>query len=91
MGDREEIDGALRWRIDSDTCFRYWNVIGTDCGKCMAVCPYSHPDNFAHNIVRWAIQQSSGARVAALWLDDLFYGRKPKARPAPDWIPSNTR
>ncbi len=86
-GDREEIDGALRWRIDADTCFRYWNLIGTDCGRCMAVCPYSHPNNFAHNVVRWAIQRSSSARHAALWLDDLFYGRKPAPRPAPDWIP----
>jgi reductive dehalogenase len=91
MGDREEIDGAVRWRIDSDACFCYWNIIGTDCGRCMAVCPYSHPDNAAHNVVRWAIQHSSGARYAALWLDDLFYGRKPKARPYPDWIPTAER
>ena len=77
-GDREEIDGALRWRIDSDSCFRYWNTIGTDCGRCMSVCPYSHPDNAAHNLVRWAIDRSGAARRAALWLDDLFYGRRPR-------------
>jgi ferredoxin len=86
-GDREEIDGALRWRIDSDSCFHYWNTIGTDCGRCMSVCPYSHPDNAAHNLVRWAIRHSGAARRAALWMDDLFYGRKPAPRPAPDWIP----
>jgi ferredoxin len=27
-GDREPIDGGLRWAIDSDTCFRYWNALG---------------------------------------------------------------
>ena len=53
-GDREPIDGGLRWAIDADSCFRYWNAIGTDCGRCMTVCPYSHPDNAAHNLVRWA-------------------------------------
>jgi ferredoxin len=86
--DRQEIAGALRWRINPDTCFRYWNVIGTDCGLCMAVCPYSHPDNWGHNTIRWAIQRSGAARRAALWLDDLFYGRKPLRHPAPEWIPN---
>ena len=86
-GDRLEIDGALRWRIDADSCFRYWNVIGTDCGRCMAVCPYSHPNNVAHNAVRWAIARSGVARRAALWMDDTFYGRKPSPGPAPAWIP----
>jgi ferredoxin len=85
--DRQEIDGALRWRINPDTCFRYWNVIGTDCGLCMAVCPYSHPDNWAHNTIRWATHRSGAARRAALLLDDLFYGRKPLRHPAPEWIP----
>jgi reductive dehalogenase len=74
--DRQEIDGALRWRINADTCFRYWNTLGTDCGICMAVCPFSHPDNWAHNAVRWTIRRSGFARRAALWMDDLFYGRK---------------
>lgn len=85
---RQEIDGALRWRINPDTCFRYWNVIGTDCGLCMAVCPYSHPDNWGHNAIRWTIHRSGAARRAALWLDDLFYGRKPPRHPAPEWIPN---
>ena len=86
-GDREEIDGALRWRIDADSCFHYWNRVGTDCGRCMAVCPYSHPNNAAHNLVRWAVRRSGAARRAVLWMDDVFYGRKPVPRPTPDWIP----
>jgi ferredoxin len=90
-GDREEIDGALRWRIDSDTCFRYWNVIGTDCGRCIAVCPYSHPNNPPHNLVRSAIRRSGTARRAALWLDDSFYGRYPVPHPAPDWVPRTNK
>ena len=86
-GDRAEIDGALRWRIDSDRCFHYWNAIGTDCGRCMTVCPYSHPSNPPHNLVRWAIRHSGAARRAALWMDDLFYGHRPAPRPAPGWLP----
>ena len=81
-GDRERIDGAWRWAIDPDSCFRYWNAIGTDCGRCLTVCPYSHPDSPGHNLLRAAIRRSAVARRASLWLDDLFYGRKPRARPA---------
>jgi ferredoxin len=83
--DRQVIDGALRWRINPETCFHYWNIVGTDCGRCMAVCPYSHPDTFAHNLVRWGIARSGSFRRAALWLDDLFYGRKPDQHPGPEW------
>jgi ferredoxin len=77
--DREPVDAGLRWRIDSDACFRFWNVIGTDCGRCMTVCPFSHPDNFAHHLVRRLIAASPAARRPLLWADDLFYGRKPPA------------
>ena len=75
-GDRTPIGDGSRWAIDSETCFRYWNVIGTDCATCISVCPYSHPDNGAHNLIRWAIGRSAAARQAMLWLDDVFYGRK---------------
>lgn len=78
--DRTPIDDGLRWVIDSETCFRYWNMIGTDCASCMRVCPYSHPDNAAHNLVRFAIRRSGAARRAMLWLDDLFYGKKPATK-----------
>ena len=82
-GERERIDGAWRWAIDADSCFRYWNAIGTDCARCLTVCPYSHPDSLSHNLLRAAIRRSPAARRASLWLDDLFYGRKPVARKLP--------
>ena len=83
--DRQEIDGALRWKLKEETCFRYWNAVGTDCGRCMAVCPFGHPDNPAHNLVRWGIAHSGAFRRFALWMDDFFYGRTPVNRAAPPW------
>ena len=83
---RAEIDGALRWRIDSDLCYRYWMATGTDCGRCMAVCPYAHPDSFFHNIVRWGNRCSGIFRRAAVRLDDLFYGVEPARRKPPAWV-----
>ncbi len=87
FGDREEIEGALRWRIKEDICFRYWNVTGTDCARCMALCPYAYPDSPVHNLVRWAVRRSGAARRAVLWLDRGFYGPDPAPRTAPSWIP----
>ena len=85
-GDREEIDGAYLWKLDENRCFHYWNVIGTDCGICMTVCPFSHPDNWAHNLVRIAVNRSGCARRVMVRMDDLFYGQKPAQRPAPNWL-----
>jgi ferredoxin len=76
-GDRTPVDDGLRWVIDSETCFRFWNVVGTDCATCMRVCPYSHPDNPAHNLVRGLIRRSAPARQTMLWMDDLIYGARP--------------
>jgi ferredoxin len=83
--DRQETDGALRWRIDPDTCFRYWNTVGTDCGRCMTVCPYSHPDITYHNLIRWGISKSGTFRRVAVRLDDKFYGVKPAIKDPPKW------
>jgi reductive dehalogenase len=84
-GVRSEIDGALRWRIDSEACFTYWCKIGTDCARCVAVCPYSHPDNPMHNIVRLALRNSAVARRVALAADDYIYGRRPLPAEVRGW------
>ena len=88
FGDREEIDGALRWRINQDVCYRYWCSTGTDCARCMAVCPYSYPCSPLHNLVRWAVRRSGAARRAVIRLDRVFYGHSPARQPAPSWVPA---
>jgi len=84
-GPRFEMDGVRRWRIDSEKCYQYWTVTGTDCGRCMSVCPYSHPDNILHRFVRWGIKNNLFFRHLAIKLDDVLYGRKPPIRPLPEW------
>jgi len=79
-------DGTLRWKIDPEKCYTYWTQIGTDCGRCMAVCPYSHADNLLHNLIRFGVQRSANFRRAAIWMDDLFYGKKPKPHLFPKWV-----
>jgi len=83
---RVEINGILRWKINSESCFTYWCSSGTDCGRCMAVCPYSHPNNFMHNFIRWGISNSQYFRRFAIYMDNLLYGRRPTSREIPIWI-----
>ena len=87
FGDPEaDIDGVLRWKIDSDACFGVWTRLGTDCARCMSVCPYSHPDNALHSIVRWGIRNNGIFRRAAIWTDDLVYGKRPAPKAELPWM-----
>jgi len=80
------VHGVKRWQINSESCFTYWCKAGTDCGRCMATCPYSHPDNLLHNSIRFGIKYSPLFRRIAAPLDDFFYGRKPKSKQLPKWL-----
>jgi ferredoxin len=73
-------DGVMRWKINHEACFNYWNITGTDCGKCIQVCPFSHPNNLMHNIVRNGIKNSYLFGQIALQMDNLFYGKFPELK-----------
>jgi ferredoxin len=76
-GEKSEIRGVTKWQSRQEACSRVWRKFGTDCGMCLAVCPYSKPDTFYHGIVRFFCMRSTLARHLALYLDDIFYGKKP--------------
>jgi reductive dehalogenase len=75
----------LPWKINHEKCFTYWCKAGTDCGRCVTVCPYSHPNNFIHNIIRLGIKRNPVNRWLALKLDDYFYKRKPAVKSLNSW------
>jgi reductive dehalogenase len=74
-GEKNEIRGVEKWELNVEQCYRYWRILGTDCGLCMKVCPFSHPNNFVHNIIRMGIRNSAFARKVSVWGDDLIYGK----------------
>jgi reductive dehalogenase len=78
-----------RWLINHEACFIYWNVAGTDCGRCISVCPFSHPDNLIHNLIRWFIKQNEFNRRLALFMDNFFYGKKPNPKKLISWMLPN--
>jgi reductive dehalogenase len=84
-GPRVNIEGVDRWRINSEKCYHFWTTSGTDCGRCISVCPYSHPDNSFHRFIRWGIKNNLLFRRLAIKLDDIFYGPKPAVKRMPSW------
>ncbi|MHC4860116.1 MAG: 4Fe-4S dicluster domain-containing protein, partial [Planctomycetota bacterium] len=75
-GEREVVRGVGKWPTDVERCYGYWRNAGTDCGICMAVCPYSHRNNWFHNMVRWTVRRFPRIARTAVWFDDVVYGRK---------------
>lgn len=89
--DQEMIDGTKRWQINQESCFDFWCQAGTDCGRCVSTCPYSHPNNLLHNLVRFGIKNSSIFRTFAAKMDDLLYGKIPPSQQAPEWLKVNEK
>lgn len=84
-GDREEVNGILRWKLNEQTCFAYWGKVGTDCNICMRVCPWSHPRTFPHRLIMAMIVRNSFSRRVFSTMDDIFYGKRPKSKHGPKW------
>jgi ferredoxin len=76
--------GTVRWKINSERCYNFWTVSGTDCGRCVISCPFSHPDNWLHRLIRRGVKNNLLFRIIAVKLDDVFYGRKPAVKRLPD-------
>ena len=89
LEDPAEVNGTLRWKLNAETCFDYWGKVGTDCNICMRVCPWSHANTFPHKIIRALITRNRLSRTLFNLMDDIFYGRRPKPKPAPDWAQFN--
>ncbi len=84
-GEKTDVRGVRKWPLRTESCFHYWRAIGTDCGLCMKVCPFSHPPTAVHNLVRRAIRINPLARRIAVSGEDLFYGRKAAYPKAPTY------
>jgi reductive dehalogenase len=83
--DQTVVNGIVRWKLNADTCFDYWGKVGTDCDICMRVCPWSHADTLPHRLIKFMVTRNKYARRFFYLLDDIFYGKQPRPKPAPEW------
>jgi reductive dehalogenase len=77
------VRGVRKWKINDAACYRYWRTVGTDCGICLAVCPWSRPRYFPHNIIQWGVERSALFRNLAIKADTML---KRKRNPCPSWL-----
>ncbi len=84
-GDPKAVRGVEKWAINPEACFTVWNETGTDCGVCVASCPWTNPRTRFHRLM---VEIASRKRKAGWWMsraDKLFYGRF-NAGPLPSWF-----
>ncbi len=71
---REVVRGVRKWPTKVEKCYIYWRRAGTDCGLCMAVCPFSHRNNRFHNLVRRIIKHFIWSHRIVFFFEGLIYG-----------------
>ncbi len=50
LGEKTLYNGVMKWKLDQKKCYSYWYENGTDCGICMAVCPWTKPRTLFHRL-----------------------------------------
>ncbi|WP_461205415.1 4Fe-4S dicluster domain-containing protein [Clostridium sp. DL1XJH146] len=82
-GEKEESDGIRKWRIVADECYKRWRHLGTDCGICLASCPFS--DEIDQELV-FKIKNSKEAREKILKDHESKYKVRPFISDKPEWL-----
>ena len=70
QGAKTVVRGVRKWALDAERCYRYWHEVGSDCGICISVCPWS----------RWVLGPRPKDKAPAV--PGSFY--QPDKRP--DWL-----
>ncbi|NHZ85606.1 MAG: 4Fe-4S dicluster domain-containing protein, partial [Planctomycetia bacterium] len=73
---KSNIRGIDKWTTNVENCYTIWRFYGTDCGICMAVCPFSHRNNWFHFLIRKMVKFLPMLNKTLLFFDELVYGKK---------------
>ncbi len=76
MDGKSLVRGIDKWTTNVENCYSIWRFYGTDCGICMAVCPFSHPNNWFHCLIRKVVKFFPIFNRILLFFDELIYGKK---------------
>lgn len=76
---KEKIRGIAKWPTNVERCYTLWRMYGTDCGICMASCPFSHRNTYFHRSIRWVVKRFPLFHKILFQMDNLFYGRNWKS------------
>ncbi|MEK6562120.1 MAG: reductive dehalogenase domain-containing protein [Candidatus Binatota bacterium] len=85
FGGKEIYNGVEKYRINVDTCYKY-RLAGrgqwTNCVICVSSCCYNKPKAWWHTLAVWSIKRTPIPLrplliKPLLWIDDLFWGKRP--------------
>ncbi|PKM51676.1 MAG: 4Fe-4S ferredoxin [Firmicutes bacterium HGW-Firmicutes-7] len=82
-GDPMEIDGIKRWKVNAEECYKRWRHLGTDCGICLASCPFS--DEIPSELVS-QIKHSKKVREKILEEYNCKFRGRPYISEKPKWL-----
>jgi ferredoxin len=74
-GEKTEHNGFRKWKLDEESCYRYWSVVSTDCSICMTTCPWTKPDTWLHRGLTALARVSGPHQRMMVAAEKLFYGR----------------
>ena len=85
LGEKRLHNGVMKWKLDEQKCYSYWHVNGTDCGICMAACPWTKPRTLFHRLSAEIASIKGPHQRLMAWAERAVYGRY-KPSPMPDYL-----
>lgn len=68
------LPGTLKWHVDVEKCYKFWNDNGCDCAQCQGICPYTKDGSIWTHALGAKLAPTFGS--AFVKLDDMLgYGQ----------------
>jgi reductive dehalogenase len=80
-GEKTEHNGIMKWKLDEQKCYHYWQAVGTDCGICMASCPWTKPQTTFNKIMAEFAAIKGPHQSLMVTGEKLVYGKHKSAKP----------
>ena len=90
LGGKTLHNGVMKWKLDEQKCYSYWHVNGTDCGICMAACPWTKPRTPFHRLSAEIASIKGPHQRFMAWAERAVYERY-KPAPMPDYLDLSTK
>ncbi len=86
-GGKTESNGIMKWKLDEERCYRFWNQVGTDCSICLVTCPWTKPPTLLHRVMARLAGVSGPHQTLMAHADRLLYGSGSRRRaPRPGFL-----
>jgi len=92
MGEKIEFNGIMKWQMDAESCYKYWNKVGSDCSLCLATCPWTKPPTRFHRAMSYLAGIPGPHQSLMVRADKLLYGSgRPRPARRPEFLDAPSR